>query len=153
LAVPDPKICRCPASCSGVAVRAGTQPMRTLLGSVDVCSLTVLPARLTAGWSKRSTLGERQESGWLALLDGRVAMPAVAHRCECRGFGRHPGFEPFAGGSGCSPVAGLATVHIIYLKHIPRRHQAFGHARVRPAHGHCLVSLGTPATRNVGSKR
>jgi hypothetical protein len=91
--------------------------------------------------------------GWLALLDGRVSMPAVAHRCECRGFGRHPGFEPFAGGSGCSPVAGLATVHIIYLKHIPRRHQAFGHARVRPAHGHCLVSLGTPATRNVGSKR
>jgi D-inositol-3-phosphate glycosyltransferase len=67
-------------------------------------------------------------------------------------FGRHPGFEPFAGGSDCSPVAGLAAVHIIYLMHIPRRQYAFGHARVLPAHGALSCVLPEPGHKKRGQQ-
>src|ERR1700722_11719474 len=59
-----------------------------------------------------------------------------------------PGFEPFAGGAGCRPVAGRAAVHIVYLMRMPRRQHAVGHARARPARGHCFVF-----SRNPGHKK
>jgi D-inositol-3-phosphate glycosyltransferase len=90
----------------------------------------------------------RQEPGWLALLDGRVAMSVVAHRCDCRGFAGIPVLSLSREDQAANPVAGLAAVHILYLMCIPRRQHAVGHARVLPARGHCFVS-----SQNSGHKK
>ena len=86
------------------------------------------------------------ESWYCAVVRSAcLRLLTVANAMDLAG---HPGFEPFAGGSGCSPVAGLAAVHILYLMCIPRRQYAVGHARVLPAHGHCFVF-----SRNPGHKK
>src|ERR1700684_3796747 len=59
-----------------------------------------------------------------------------------------PVFEPFAGGAGCSPGRGRGSGPHCYLMRLPRRQHAIGHARARPAHGHCFMFA-----RNPGHKK